>query len=281
VSVASLHDQIRIADWAWQRPETADILRNRDMAALLRFAQQYGGASQMRLAAATGIAQGRVSEIINGKKAVTQLDVFTRIADGLNMPDLCRTALGLAPRRIGERLAGGTTEISRHFTNQGPVVAEIRRRAVDAESLDILAVRALGIIALNDSLLRPALLSRKTPLQVRVLLLDPDCSAARRRAGEIGEGHPSFAAGIRLSLAKLEEVRDMAPNVDLEVRLYDRLPVWRMFRIDDIAWISSFDVQWEGHESTIYEIPHTPSGSFWAGHRRQFEDLHDHARRVI
>jgi transcriptional regulator with XRE-family HTH domain len=280
VSVASVHDQIRIADWAWQRPETAEIIRNRDMAGLLKFAQQYGGASQLRLSAATGIAQGRISEIINGKKVVSQLDVFTRIADGLNMPDLCRTALGLAPRIIGDRLAGGTTEISRHFTSQGPVAAEIRRRAADAQQLDILAVRALGIIALNDSLLRPALLARKTPLQVRVLLLDPDSQAARRRAEEIGEGHASFAAGIRLALAKLEDVRDAAPNVDLEVRLYDRLPVWRVLRIDDISWISSFDARWEGHESTIYEIPHTPRGSFWAGYRRQFEDLYDHANPV-
>lgn len=277
MSVASLTDQIRIADWAWQRPETAEIIRNRNMAGLLKFAQQYGGASQLRLSAATGIAQGRISEIINGHKTVTQLDVFTRIADGLNMPDLCRMALGLAPRAIGDRLIGGTTEITRHFTNQGPIRAEIRRRAGDAQELDILAVRALGIIGLNDSLLRPALLARKNPLQVRVLLLDPDCAAARRRATEIGEGHASFAAGIRLALAKLDEVRELAPNVDLDVRLYDRLPVWRMFRIDDVAWISSFDAAWEGHESTIYEIPHTPRGSFWAGHRRQFEDLYDNA----
>jgi transcriptional regulator with XRE-family HTH domain len=281
VSVASLHDQIRIADWAWQRPETTELIRHRDVAGLLKFAQQYGGASQLRLSAATGIAQGRISEIINGKKVVTQLDVFTRIADGLNMPDICRTALGLAPRLLGDRLTGGSTEIARHFSSQGPVVAEIRRRAADARQLDILAVRALGIVALNDSLLRPALLARGEPLQVRVLLLDPDSEAAQKRAGEIGEGHASFAAGIRLALAKLEEVRDLAPNVELEVRLYDRLPVWRIFRIDDIAWVSSFDAQWEGHESTIYEIPHTPRGSFWAGYRRQFEDLYEHATRVI
>lgn len=281
MSVASLHDQIRIADWAWQRPETAEIIRNRDMAGLLRFAQQYGGASQIRLAGATGIAQGRISEIINGKQAVTQLDVFIRIADGLNMPDLCRMALGLAPRILGSKYATGTTEIARHYPHQGPVAEEIRRRAGDAQQLDVLAVRALGIIGLNDSLLRPALLARTEPLQVRVLLLNPDSDAAHRRATEIGEGHASFAAGIQLALAKLREIGEDVTNVDLEVRLYDRLPVWRYFRIDDLAWVSSFDAQWEGHESTIYEIPHTPRGSFWAGYRRQFEDLNEHAHRVI
>jgi transcriptional regulator with XRE-family HTH domain len=281
LSVASVHDQIRIADWAWQRPETAEIIRNRDVAGLLKFAQQYGGASQLRLAGATGITQSRISEIINGKNAVTQLDVLTRIADGLNMPDLCRMALGLSPLNPNSKYASGTSEISRHYPHQGPVTAEIRRRAGDATQLDILAVRALGIIGLNDSLLRPALVARKRPLQVRVLLLEPDSDAARRRAGEIGESPASFAAGIQLALARLEEVRELAPNVDLEVRLYDRVPVWRYFRIDDLAWVSSFDAKWEGHESTIYEIPHTPRGAFWAGYRRQFDDLHDNARRVI
>ncbi|PRY01686.1 helix-turn-helix domain-containing protein [Allonocardiopsis opalescens] len=89
---------IEIPAWAWNREATRRMLRGRDIAALLRFAQQYGGASQSRIAAATGMAQGRISEIANGKKVVTLFDVIERIADGLTMPDECRMALGLAPR---------------------------------------------------------------------------------------------------------------------------------------------------------------------------------------
>ena len=70
-------------------------------------------------------------------------------------------------------------------------------------------------------------------------------------------------------------------TVDLEARLYDRLPVWRYIRLDDTAYVSSFDRAWEGHESTIYHLPKTPRGSFWAGNRRHFEDLQSTARRVI
>jgi hypothetical protein len=36
-----------------------------------------------------------------------------------------------------------------------------------------------------------------------VLLLDPDCAAARRRAGEIGESSDSLASGIRFTIARL------------------------------------------------------------------------------
>ncbi|HEX8347051.1 MAG TPA: hypothetical protein VF657_20280 [Actinoplanes sp.] len=160
------------------------------------------------------------------------------------------------------------------------MTAEIRRRAADAVCLDVLAVRGPGILGLNDSLLRSALLARTNPMHVRVLLLDPDCDAAARRAAEIRESLATFGAGIRLALARLAEV-DAAGAVDLDVRLYTRLPVWRIIRLDDVAWVSSFGAQWEGHESTVNEISRTPRGSFWSGYPRHFDDLHAHARRVV
>jgi transcriptional regulator with XRE-family HTH domain len=173
------------------------------------------------------------------------------------------------------------SEIARHYAHQGPVADEIRLRAADAKELDVLAVRALGLFALKDSLLRPALMDRSTALQVRILLLDPDCDAAARRAGEIGESAATFAAGIKLAVARLEEVAGTGMPVDLDVRLYSSLPIWRIIRVDETTWVSSFGASWEGHESTIYEIPYTPRGSFWAGYRRQFDDMHANARRVI
>lgn len=173
------------------------------------------------------------------------------------------------------------SEIVRRYSHQGPVAPEIRRRAIDAKQLDVLAVRGLGILGLNDSLLRPALIARTEVLQARVLLLDPDSDAVAKRAAEIGESTSSFAAGIRLAIARLEEVAADGVKIDLEVRLYSCLPVWRIIRLDDLKWVSSFGATWEGHESTIYEIPYTPRGSFWTGYRRQFEDMHANARRVI
>ncbi|GAB3488811.1 helix-turn-helix domain-containing protein [Nocardiopsis coralliicola] len=91
-------DPVALPDWAWGRDDVESALVARDIGALLRFVQQYGGASQTRLAAATGISQGRISEILAGKKAVTAFEVIERIADGLAMPDPARMRLGLAPR---------------------------------------------------------------------------------------------------------------------------------------------------------------------------------------
>lgn len=179
---------------------------------------------------------------------------------------------------IVNRLA---SEVTRRFAHQGPVEDEIRRRAAAAAQLDVLAVRGLGLLALNDSVLRPALTARAVPLRVRVLLLDPDCDAAVQRAREIREPTPALAAGIKLTLARLEELAAAATGLMIEVGLYARLPIWRIIRVDETLWVSTFAAGWEGHESTTYEVPQTPRGALWAGYCRTFEDLHANSRRVI
>src|ERR1035441_7431870 len=83
----------------WSRPDVRGALASRDMGELFRLLRQRAGISQMRIGAATGNAQGRISDIARGKYHVTTVDSFTRIADGLNMPDQ-------APRQRASRGAG-------------------------------------------------------------------------------------------------------------------------------------------------------------------------------
>ena len=99
---------ITIPAWAWERQETQLILRERDIAGLLRLAQAHG-ASQTRIASVTGIAQGRVSEILSGKRTVSSLRLIERIADGLDMPASSRLVFGLAPGRPLVSSAGAVT----------------------------------------------------------------------------------------------------------------------------------------------------------------------------
>ncbi|GLX96763.1 XRE family transcriptional regulator [Herbidospora sp. NBRC 101105] len=81
----------------WDQESTATILRNRDIAGLFKLATKYTGASQVRLSVATGIPQGRISQISRGQRQVSDLVVFERIANGLGLPDHARVLLGLAP----------------------------------------------------------------------------------------------------------------------------------------------------------------------------------------
>ena len=96
----SAFDPPAIPSAFWERPDVCQALRQRDMGALFRLLCQYTGLSQMRIATAVGLGQGRISEIINGIRKIRDATVFERIADGLGMPDHARLLLGLSPRQI-------------------------------------------------------------------------------------------------------------------------------------------------------------------------------------
>ncbi|MGP8300670.1 helix-turn-helix domain-containing protein [Streptomyces inhibens] len=153
---------LELPEWAWQRAELREALRERGMGAVFRRVQQYGGASQARIATAVAMTQARVNEVINGRREITRLDVFERIADGLNMPDDARHLLGLAPARdmrSGERAfdLAAFPEVVRVYATQSAVFQDIQQLATSARQLDVLAVRGLGLIGLKDSLLRSSL----------------------------------------------------------------------------------------------------------------------------
>src|SRR5262249_56190219 len=93
-------DPIIVPASLWQRPDTTDALRSRDMRRLFHVLRQYAGASQTRIGIACGLTQGKVSAIMSGSHRVTTLEVFERIADGLGMPPQAPLALGLAPSAL-------------------------------------------------------------------------------------------------------------------------------------------------------------------------------------
>lgn len=278
-------EPIELPDWAWERAEVRQALRARDIGAVFRHVQQYAGASQARIATAAGMTQARVNEIINGRREVSRLNVYERIADGLRMPDDARHLLGLAAS--GERRAGGAAfdlaafpEVVRVYAAQSSAAEEIQQQARQARALDVLAVRGLGLIGLNDSLLRTCLPREQggNALRIRVALLDPDSRVLPQRAAEIGESAESLASGVRLAEARL---RELADSCDIGVWRYSMLPTWRVIRTDSTMYVGAFDAGWEGHESAMYKVMETPHGPLYRGFRRMFEAVIDGARRTV
>ncbi|MEU2879184.1 helix-turn-helix transcriptional regulator [Streptomyces sp. NPDC007070] len=283
--MTTLLGPIDLPDWAWERAEVREALRARNVGAVFRHAQQYAGVSQGRIAMAVGMTQARVNEIIHGRREVSRLDVYERIADGLRMPDDARHLLGLAASR--EKRTGGAAfdlsafpEVVRVYAGQSSAAREIQEQAREARQLDVLAVRGLGLIGLNDSLLRACLPRDQggKGLQVRVALLDPDSDALGRRAAEIGESPESLAGGVRLTEARLRELADVC---EVSVYRYRMLPTWRLIRTDDTMFVGAFDAGWEGHESATYKVMPTPHGPLYRGFRRMFEAIIDGAEQTV
>jgi transcriptional regulator with XRE-family HTH domain len=268
---------IQVPAGAWRRADIRAALRQRDVCSLLRFVQQHAGVSQARLATAAGLGQGRVNEIINGRRQVTRLDVLERLADGLAMPDDARVLFGLAPAHTATLT--GHAEIAGIFATQSAADQQLRDHAATASRIDILAVRALGLVALNDSLLRGPLTTRATPVQMRVLLLDPGSPAVVIRAAEIGESAQALASGIRLALAQVAELNSH-PLISVETAVYSTLPTWRMLIFDGILYLSAFGAYAEGHRSGMYKLAAATDGVLHAGFLRQFADMWCQANRV-
>jgi transcriptional regulator with XRE-family HTH domain len=274
-------EPVTVPTGAWRREQTQALLRSRDIAGLLRFVQQHTGASQSRLAAAIGMVQGRVSEIMRGSRMVTTLDVFERIADGIAMPDDARILLGLAPKNpagLDHLGPSGRAEVIAAYPSQSAAKADMKAAAKDVREIDILAVRGLGIIGLNDSLLRASVTANRPAVQV--LLLDPDGEAAVRRAVEIGESVESFTSGLRLAIARLRELTEQTGGA-VQGYLYDLLPTWRVIRLDNTMFVSAFGSEHEGHTSPMYRITETRSGALYRGYRRFIEELRLTAKHVL
>ncbi len=63
----------------WARPEGRGALRKGDIGGPLRLLRQWAGLSRTRIATATGISQGRLSEYATDKHAVTAVKAWERI----------------------------------------------------------------------------------------------------------------------------------------------------------------------------------------------------------
>lgn len=210
-----------------------------------------------------------MNEVINGRREITKLDVFERVADGLAIPAESRRILGLAPARTsGQRDPADLSaypEIVNVYRDQGFAREEIAAQLQIASHIDVLAIRGLGLLGLKDSLLRSRL-TEGAEANVRIMLLNPDSKATAARAVEVGESPQEFAAGIRMTMSRLQGL----PGV--EVYLYDQIPVWRVIRLDTVMFVSTFGT-WEGHESAMYKIIATPRGPIFHGLARHIEAL--------
>jgi hypothetical protein len=174
-----------------------------------------------------------------------------------------------------------SSEISDIFENQAAAEADIRRSAIGAKQIDILTIRGLGIIGLNDSVLRKQLFDTTSHrCKIRVLLLSPHGNQASHRAAEVGESREAFAHGINLAIQRMKEL-DALKHHEVEVYLYDRQPCWRIISLDGTQYISMFGRKIEGHRAKMYKIDGTKNSTLHEGFSRMFEEMCQSAEKVI
>ncbi|MQY21406.1 helix-turn-helix transcriptional regulator [Nocardia macrotermitis] len=189
------------------------------------------------------------------------------------------TALCAGGELIALRARAGSrqrAEISTTYPSQHEAAREIRDLTLDADTIDVMAIRGLGILGLNDSLLRDSLPAQA---KLRVLLMDPGSDAVATRAQAIGESAESFAAGIKLSIARIKELADAGRPV--EIYTYRHVPVWRIIRIDAVLFVSAFTTNREGHTSPTHRFEPNDQGVLHHAFVSTFEQAVSNATRIV
>ena len=88
--------------------------------------------------------------------------------------------------------------------------------------------------------------------QIKILISNPMASGLQERHKELEKLRPCKFDMPSLTKSILTNVQKItARSKAIEVRLYDSKPVWRMFILDDLAFISSYLSDKEGHESEM------------------------------
>jgi transcriptional regulator with XRE-family HTH domain len=135
----------------WHRPDVCRALDQRDMGELFRLLRFKAKITQTRIGTAVGLSQGRVSNIARGKGKVRTLAVYTRIADGLNMPEHARIRLGVASEQPAAEAGPGPLPSS---DDPGQPGEELLRQIASARNIDDSIIEILqeetGTIRLLD-----------------------------------------------------------------------------------------------------------------------------------
>ncbi|WP_280366657.1 helix-turn-helix transcriptional regulator [Nocardia wallacei] len=87
----------------WRRDDVRLALVRREVGRLFGiYLAEFPGCTQTQLALLTGHDRSDISNFIRGARGprVADIDVLNRVADGLAMPDIARTMLGLAPAEM-------------------------------------------------------------------------------------------------------------------------------------------------------------------------------------
>ena len=72
-------------DGMWHRPDMRLALARHDLRHVFHLMRRYG-IPQRRIAAATGMNQSEISEILTGPRIVRSYAVFLRLAEGFGLP---------------------------------------------------------------------------------------------------------------------------------------------------------------------------------------------------
>lgn len=149
--------------------------------------------------------------------------------------------------------SGGIIDV---FENQKSCEDLIAERIENSHRVAILAIQAFHIIRSVEAPFFEAMTKRggRKGAPIRLCLLNPKAHEyARIRAKEIGEKEDDFMRFIQDSIVAADDLKNNY-SVDIQVKLYSKLPVWQLFIFDGCLLVSFYSSGVERHRQKHYQI---------------------------
>ena len=165
------------------------------------------------------------------------------------------------------------SEIYSMYQFQNESNADMVELIKKASEIDILTIRGLGIIGLNDAVLRKTIRSiGEKKLKIRIIMLSPVSNFVQERANEIGESYEVFIEALKLGINHVKKFGGETHH-DVKIYFYDKRPCWRIIRIDNWYFVSVFAGQIEGHQANVYRVDELKGGTLGKALRRYIENM--------
>ncbi|RLC77257.1 MAG: hypothetical protein DRJ03_27160 [Chloroflexi bacterium] len=171
----------------------------------------------------------------------------------------------------------GIVNVYPHRMDARPPISKMLQ---SAQAIQYMGIQGLDIITHREVMFSDLALSFKhserKQQNARFLILDPESCYTKSRSEEIGQSRQEIHRGIKHSLEDLEALNQNIDAVDLEVRLYDCVPIWNLLFLDDILFLAFYLKGVRGPNSLCLEIQR-PSPLFLA-FEKYFDEVWEEAK---
>lgn len=88
--------------------------------------------------------------------------------------------------------------------------------------------------------------------ELRILLIDPDCEESELRRSGLNLPNEKFKQDYQKTKRFCEDLK--ANNVDIELKLYQQKPIWKMITTESYMWLQHYDKFTHVDENPVYEL---------------------------
>lgn len=137
--------------------------------------------------------------------------------------------------------------------NQNSFKFDLEEQIIKANYIKLLFCMGYRTLTVNDALLAKWKKNKKNEtINFKILILNPNSDFLKIRAEEMGDDYVTVKKQHKFALENAIQLKNKYKNI--EIRLYDMLPVWRIVQLDDTMYVSYYLKGNYGADTSMYKL---------------------------